>query len=147
MLSLDISGIQLTLRASDGLAQVFDPVRRRWFLLTPEEHVRQYTLQLFIQKLHYPAGMLSVEKQIEVNGMARRFDIVVYDRKHQPWMLVECKAPEIPLSGETLRQLLHYQGQVRCRYWLMTNGHQAFCADAADIHSIKWLEQLPAYDL
>ena len=147
MVQLDISDIQLQLRNNGDKTQVFDPVRKRWVILTPEEHVRQYIIQLLTQKMQYPLALLSVEKQIEVNGLVKRFDVVVYNRDHKPWMLVECKAPEIPVSENTLQQLLSYQSHIQCRYWLLTNGHQTYCADAGNIKSIAWLSVLPAYDL
>lgn len=77
--------------------------------------------------------------------MAKRFDLVVYDRAHKPWMLVECKAPEVPVTEVTLRQLLQYQQTIQCNYWLLTNGHQTFCANACDPMQIAWLQDLPAY--
>lgn len=147
MIQLDLTGIQLRLAQDAGKTQVFDPIRKRWFILTPEEHVRQYIIYHLLQTLHYPAGMLSVEKQIFVGGLAKRFDIVIYDRQHAPWMLVECKAPEIPISENTLLQLLNYQRTTQCRFWLLSNGHQTFCADACDTNHIKWLDSLPPYDL
>jgi hypothetical protein len=147
MIQLDISDIKLQLRDSEGKTQVFDPVRKRWLILTPEEHVRQYIIQVLTQKLNYPAALLSVEKQIEVNGMVKRFDVVVYNREHKPWMLVECKAPEVMIAEATLHQLLNYQRNIQCRYWLLTNGHQTFCADSLNVEEIKWLSELPAYDL
>jgi hypothetical protein len=123
-------------------------VRKRWFILTPEEHVRQYMIEVLVKQMHYPLALLSVEKQIEVGGMTKRFDIVVYNREeHRPWMLVECKAPEVPITESTLQQLLNYQRTIQCRYWLLTNGHQTFCGDAHDIEEIKWLNELPPYDL
>lgn len=147
MIQLDISNIELQLRAEDGKTRVFDPARKRWLILTPEEHVRQYVIQILSGKMKYPLAMLSVEKQIEVNGMEKRFDMVIYNRRHKPWMLVECKSPEVMLSESTLMQLLNYQSHIQCRYWLLTNGHQTFCADAENIEDIKWLTELPAYNL
>lgn len=147
MVQLDISEIQLRLRNNEGKTQVFDPVRKRWLILTPEEHVRQYIIQVLVQKMGYPVTMLSVEKQIEVNGMAKRFDVVVYGKGHNPWMLVECKAPDIMITEATLHQLLNYQRSIQGKYWLLTNGHQNLCADANNIEAIKWLSELPAYDL
>ena len=147
MIQLDLTGIQLKLGQEAGKTQVFDPIRKRWFILTPEEHVRQYIIHHLMHTMNYPTGMLSVEKQIFVGGLAKRFDIVIYDREHKPWMLVECKAPEIPISENTLLQLLNYQRTAQCRFWLLSNGHQTFCADACDTHNIKWLDSLPVYDL
>src|ERR1035437_5568604 len=137
MITPDFSNIQLKLRQADGKTSVFDPIRRKWILLTPEEHVRQYMIQYLTGTLQYPASLLAVEKTIIVGNLSKRFDIVVYNREHRPWMLVECKAPEIPVSEKTLHQLLNYQRTVQCSYWLLTNGHQVFCADARDVEQIK----------
>jgi hypothetical protein len=147
MISFDLSNIQLKLRQVEGKTSVFDPIRKRWIILTPEEHVRQYVIQHLTGCMQYPASLLAVEKTIMVGNLKKRFDIVVYNRDHHPWMLVECKAPEVSISESTLRQLLSYQGTVQCSYWLLTNGHQAFCADACDTMTIKWLDLLPPYQL
>jgi hypothetical protein len=145
MIALDFSGIELKLKQEEGRTLVFDPMRKKWLVLTPEEHVRQYLLLYLSEKMDYPAGMMSVEKQVRVGDMNKRFDIVVYDRMHKPWMLVECKSPDVMITEAALHQLLQYQNVVQCNYWVLTNGHQLFCADASDITSIKWLEQLPDY--
>jgi hypothetical protein len=97
--------------------------------------------------MQYPASLIAVEKKIMVGAMGKRFDVVVYSREHKPWLLAECKAPEVAISESTLHQLLQYQRTVQCHYWLLTNGHQTFCADACDATNIKWLNELPAYDL
>lgn len=146
MITVDFSNVQLKLRQHQGKTQVFDPVRKKWLILTPEEHVRQYMVSYLATTMQYPASLLAVEKSIKVGNVNKRFDIVVYSRSHVPWMLVECKAPEVPVTEQTLHQLLHYQRVVQCSYWLLTNGHQVFCADACDVQNIKWLASLPAYD-
>jgi hypothetical protein len=145
MIVLDFSVVRLKLKQEENKTTVFDTIRKKWLVLTPEEHVRQYIIQYLTQVLHYPAGLISVEKKIMVGTMAKRFDLVVYDRVHRPWMLVECKAPEIPITETTLRQLLQYQRTIQCNYWLLTNGHQTFCANACDPMQIAWLQDLPAY--
>lgn len=147
MISIDFSNIQLQLRKEDDKTQVYDPVRKRWLILTPEEHVRQYLLQYIINILEYPASLIAVEKQITLGSLNKRFDIVVYNRDHKPWMLVECKAPEVTISEATLYQLLQYHNTLQCRYWVLSNGHQLFCADAHDAGHIQWLTSLPAYNI
>jgi hypothetical protein len=145
MISLDFSTIQLKLRQAEGKTSVFDPIRKKWLLLTQEEHVRQYMIHYLAGTMQYPSSLTAVEKTINVGNVTKRFDIVVYSRDHIPWMLVECKAPEVPVSEKTLRQLLNYQRTMQCHYWLLTNGHQTFCADASDVQNIKWLTSLPAW--
>jgi len=147
MLSIDLTAQQLRLRQTEDISYVYDSIRKRWVVLTPEEHVRQLLIHYLVQEMKYPAGMIAVEKQIMVGAMKKRFDVVVYDRLHTPWMLIECKAPEVPLTEHTFMQLLNYQRTIACRYWLMSNGHQHYCADAGNIMDIKWLQQLPLYEL
>jgi hypothetical protein len=147
MIHLDLSNIQLKLRHEGDKTTVFDPIRRKWLVLTPEEHVRQYMIHYLKDTMQYPASLFAVEKTIKVGNMSKRFDIVVYNRDHKPWMLAECKAPEIPVTEKTLQQLLNYQKTVQCSYWLLTNGHETFCADANEVENIKWLPSLPAYQL
>ncbi|MES2703828.1 MAG: type I restriction enzyme HsdR N-terminal domain-containing protein [Bacteroidota bacterium] len=144
---IDFTGIEIKLGQAGGKTTVFDPVRKKWLVLTPEEHVRQYVLQYMITVARYPATLLAVEKTILVGNLSKRFDIVVYDRNHKPWLLAECKAPEVAVTEKTLHQLLNYQQKVQCNYWLLTNGHQTYCADACDTANIKWLQSLPRYEV
>lgn len=146
MIMLDFSNITLRLKQEAGRTLVFDPIRKKWLVLTPEEHVRQYLLQYMTDVMQYPQALISVEKKILVGGLAKRFDVVIYNRNHEPWMLVECKAPEVMITEAALHQLLQYQRTIQCHYWLLTNGHQTFCADACNPQQINWLQQLPAYE-
>lgn len=148
MLQLPLLDHQLNIQQRNGRASVFDPVRKRWVVLTPEEHVRQLLLLHLLEIHAYPLSLIAVEKGLMVGTRRKRFDLVVYGRHdHQPWLLAECKAPDVPLTESVLHQLLDYHNQLQGRYWLITNGHQHFCADAADAASINWLQALPAYDL
>jgi len=147
MISLELTSLDLRLRVHDNTRQVFDPVRRRWVSLTPEEHVRQVLLHNLIHIHHYPAALIAVERAINVAGMLRRYDIAVFDRNHQPWLLAECKRPDVPVTEEVLHQLLAYHSTIPCRYWLLTNGPHTYCADAGDINNISWLDALPAYTM
>ncbi len=145
MIPLDFSGIALDIRHTGENTTVFDPVRKKWILLTPEEQVRQYLIQYLISVMNYPPGLFSVEKSIAVGKRTKRFDLVIFDRAHQPWMLAECKAPGVPVTTKALHQLLNYHSVIRCRYWLLTNGHQTFCADASDLSAANWLPALPSF--
>lgn len=147
MLNLPLLNGTLVVRTQDAQTQVFDPVRRKWLVLTPEEHVRQLLLLHLTGPMQYPKPLIAVEKSLDFGHIRLRFDAVVYEREHhQPWMLVECKAPDILLDDSVLQQLLRYHSQMPgCRYWLVTNGHQAFCADACEPGNVRWLEALPAY--
>lgn len=145
MITPDWKGIELRIKHEAGRAMVFDPIRRSWFVLTPEEHVRQYLLRYMLDVLQYPPALVAVERLVRVGGMNRRYDVVVYSREHKPWLLAECKSPDVPVTDKTLQQLLQYHSVVQARYWLLANGPQMFCADAGDIGNICWLSALPAY--
>ena len=147
MVNIDFSTVQLQLKKEQDKVYVFDIVRRKWLILTPEEHVRQSVLYYLINTIKYPKGLLAVEKKIMVSGLAKRFDIVVYESSsHTPWMLIECKAHEVSITQATLHQLLSYHNQLQCNYWVLTNGHETYCADATQQNNIEWIDKLPFYN-
>lgn len=101
---------------------IFDAIRKTWLLLTEEEWVRQNFVAYLIRSLEYPQTMLALEKGLELNTLKKRFDILVYNSTHQPWMLVECKAPQVKLSEEVLQQVLRYNMSIPVEYIIITNG-------------------------
>ncbi len=113
----------IQVREHDGRQEVFDPVRRRWVALTPEEWVRQWTILQLHEGYGYPLEVMQVEGAITVNGMTRRCDIVVY-QEGQPWMIVECKKSDIPLTQKVCDQACRYNSVLRVPYLLLTNGIQ-----------------------
>lgn len=110
------------IRNEEGKEAVFDEIRKRWTRLTPEEWVRQNFLQYLIQVKRYPAGLIAVEKEIILGELTKRFDILVYNSLHQPWMMVECKAMTVPLNEKVLEQLLRYNLSIPVGYLVITNG-------------------------
>lgn len=101
---------------------IFDPVRKIDVLVTPEEWVRQHFVLYFIDYLSYPKGLISIEKQLLLNNLQRRPDIVVYNRESKPWMVVECKRPEIKLTKEVLIQVSQYNSVLAAEYMCISNG-------------------------
>src|ERR671913_2216950 len=101
---------------------IFDTIRKSWLLLTEEEWVRQNFVAYLVRSLEYPQTMIALEKGLELNALKKRFDILVYNSGHQPWMLVECKAPQIKLDEEVLQQVLRYNMTIPVEYIIITNG-------------------------
>ena len=101
---------------------IFDTIRKMWLLLTEEEWVRQNFVAYLIRELKYPSALIALEKEIFLNELKKRFDILVYDKTHQPWMMVECKAPTVLLSDDVLQQVLRYNVSVPVKYLVITNG-------------------------
>src|SRR5687768_3099199 len=108
MIPVNYPAPDFRLKEDAGRKYVFDSIRKTWLLLTPEEWVRQNFLNYLITNMKYPAAFIALEKSLLLHDLRKRFDILVYDKDHQPWMMVECKAPEVPLSEQVLEQLLRY---------------------------------------
>lgn len=102
--------------------ELFDPIRQRWVSLTPEEWVRQQFVQLLVQEHHYPSALIAIEKTISIGDLSKRFDLLVHDASHRPWMMIECKASSVTLDASVLEQLLRYNMSVPVQYLLITNG-------------------------
>lgn len=128
-----------------GKPEVWDILRKKWVMLTPEEHVRQALIHYLISECRYPAGLIAIERQISYGTLKKRFDIVVFSQDRTPWMLIECKAPGIPISEGVFQQLLQYHASIPCRFWVLSNGHENLCADGSAIPVISWLDQFPSY--
>lgn len=101
---------------------IFDATRKRWLVLTKEEWVRQNMIAYLILVLHYPKEAIAVEKSITVNGLKKRFDVLVYNKAHQPYLLIECKAPDVPLNEDVLQQVLRYNMALPVQWLVLTNG-------------------------
>jgi len=111
----------LKIRNTKEGEQVFDPVRKRWVALTEEEKVRQFFILQLINEFKIPAAHISIERKITLNGLTKRYDIVVY-KNAKPWMVVECKAQHIPLTQETLEQVGRYNQTLNAEIIGVTNG-------------------------
>ena len=105
---------------------IFDPLRKKWVVLTPEEWVRQNFIHYLIRVKKYPATLIAVEKEIRLGEMNKRFDILVYNSEHRPWLMVECKSLEVQLDESVLQQLLRYHISVPVDFLVITNGKQCY---------------------
>lgn len=111
----------------DNRTKVFDPIRKIYCVLTPEEEVRQKMLYYLVEKKKYPAGLIAVEYSIKVNNMPKRCDIVIFNKLGQPEMIVECKAESVPITHNVLDQAVRYYSGLNVNYLLLTNGKTMFC--------------------
>lgn len=125
---------------------VFDAIRKTWLLLTEEEWVRQNFIQYLVTELHYPSTLIALEKELELNGLKKRFDVLVYDQEHQPWMLIECKAPQIELNDAALEQVLRYHMSIPVPFLVITNGQSTYGWQKVN-YELKLLDKLPEWTL
>ena len=128
----------------EGRMFVFDPLRRRFVALTPEEKVRQQMLCLLVEHLHVPAGLLAVEYSVKVNGLDKRADAVVFGTDGRPVMIVECKAATVKLTEAVLEQAIRYHSALRPKYLLLSNGNVTYCY-LVDGQILSPLDHLPDY--
>lgn len=101
---------------------IFDFIRKKWLVLTPEEWVRQHLLNYLVTEKKIPASSISIEKELMLNDLKKRYDIVVYTRQLKPYLIVECKAPYIELNKEVVEQALRYNLTVRADLLMISNG-------------------------
>ena len=128
----------------DKKMNVFDPLRKKYVLLTPEEEVRQKVLYLLVEMLHVPAGLLAVEYSVKVNGMDKRADAVVFGNDGQPLMIVECKAASVKITEKVLDQAIRYHSALQPKYLLLFNGSDCCCFKAGEGVLLP-MDHLPEY--
>ena len=134
---------QLQLRKDKRL---FDPIRKKWIVITPEELVRQMLLLYMMEEKDFPKNKINVEKQVLINGQPKRFDILVYSKETQPILLVECKAPNVPIDEMVLDQIARYNMVLKVNYLIMTNGIDTFCCQVDyEKETFEILNEIPNF--
>lgn len=125
---INVSYLQpaFSIKEEQGKEFIFDSLRKKWVMLTPEEWVRQNFISYLVDVMKYPGSLVAVEKELMLGELRKRFDILVYDRDHQPWMMVECKAMGVPLDEKVLQQLLRYTISIPVTYMVITNGKSCY---------------------
>ncbi|MES2373968.1 MAG: type I restriction enzyme HsdR N-terminal domain-containing protein [Bacteroidota bacterium] len=121
MTRIQYPSFDFRIKKEDEKEWIFDELRKQWVRLTPEEWVRQNMLQYLLQVKKYPASLIAIEKEISLGELRKRFDILIY-RDARPWMIIECKEMNVPLSEATIRQILNYNITIQADYIVITNG-------------------------
>lgn len=121
---LNLPVCDLQIQDEAGKLTVFDSLRKKFLVLTPEEWVRQHIIHYLISHKHYPRSLFALERGLKYNERQKRFDILVLDRGGSPFLLVECKAPEIKLSQKTAEQIAVYNKSIGARFLAISNGMQ-----------------------
>lgn len=146
MINLDLIsyGDSLKYKQINGLSHLWDPIRQKYVRNAPEELVRQLLLKHLIETMSYSKRLIQVEKQLMVNDLVRRFDVLVYDKAMQPFLLVECKAPKMDISQKAFDQIAQYNLSLQVPYMLVSNGIQHFCCSLNyEDKSYAFLEAIP----
>ena len=134
----------LRLRETAGKSYVFDEIRKKYVVLTPEEWVRQHLLHYFMHELLYPRSIIGVEMVVMLQGMPKRCDVAVWNQHRQAVLLAECKAAHIALNKAVFEQTARYNLRLQVRYCVVTNGKQLYCYRLNyESSSYTFLDRLP----
>lgn len=147
MRKLNLPGAGLKIRSSDGREEVFDVVRKKYVKLTAEEWVRQHFLHFLISQKKVPLSLIVVETSIKYNNLSKRCDIVVYNRRGKPALIVECKAPGVEISEGVFHQVAMYNMTLKVPYIAVTNGIEHYsCRIDFEKGSYRFLKDIPDFE-
>lgn len=143
---LNLPSHSFQIKEEEGKLSIFDALRKKFLILTPEEWVRQHVIHYLVSFKHYPKSLFSLEKGVKYNQLQKRFDILILDREGSPFLLVECKAPEVKLSQKTAEQIAVYNKTIRAKYLAISNGKQHICLEfVATLDSYRQLRFFPDF--
>lgn len=143
---LNFPTLSVPLKIKENKHLIWDPIRKKYIQITPEEWVRQHCVQFLMSELHVPQSVINVEKQIQLNGRTKRYDIVVFSSSGAILLLIECKAPAVALSQKTLDQIAQYNSVINSKYLMLTNGLQhIYCKINDTKNGYAFLKHLPPY--
>ncbi|RIH65169.1 restriction endonuclease subunit R [Mariniphaga sediminis] len=146
MQTLNLPSYEFRIKKEEGKSYIFDGVRKRYVLLTPEEWVRQHFIRYLVHEKKYPESLMAVEKQIILNGKQFRFDLLVYRRNGEPLLIAEFKAPGVKISQDTFDQVVRYNMALKVERVVVSNGMQHFvCEIDYEVNSYKFLKEVPAF--
>jgi type I site-specific restriction endonuclease len=146
MQQLNFPNYQFRFKNSENKVSIFDEIRKKFIILTPEEWVRQHVVRFLLEEKKYPKSLINVEKVLKVNGLRKRYDVVVYNPDGSIFVLVECKAPEIKISQATFDQIARYNMTLKSTFLMVTNGlNHYFCQMDFENEKYSFLENLPNY--
>ena len=132
-------------RQEDGKDFIFDALRKKWILLTPEEWVRQNFIQYLLQEKKYPASLIAIEKELQLGELKKRFDVLIYDKDHRPSMMIECKATTVSLDSKVLEQILRYTISIPVAYIIITNGEFTYAWQKIE-DRLDLLQDIPVWE-
>jgi|TARA_B110000967_G_scaffold210078_1_gene270313 hypothetical protein len=147
MQKLNLPSYHFKLKSNENKTLIFDKLRKKYMVLTPEEWVRQHFVQFLIAEKKYPISLIALEKQLTINNRRKRTDILVFnsDGKHE--IIVECKAPCIKITQNTFDQIARYNLKLKANYLIVTNGLEHFyCKMDFEKETYVFLKEIPDYN-
>ncbi len=132
---------------SSGKEEIFDDLRKKYLVLTPEEWVRQNFLRYLVEEKNYPVTVIAIEKGIKVNNMQKRFDTVVFNRNGKPLILVEFKSPKVSINQKVMDQISRYNLALKVDYLIISNGLVHYCCHIDnESGKVSFMDNIPDFD-
>lgn len=147
MEKINLPSFKCIIREEDGVQKIFDSFRMKYVQLTPEEWVRQHFIHFLVSEKAYPKGLLMVEKELNIHGLKRRPDLVVFNRNGEPKLIAEFKAPKIRIDEKVFFQIAMYNKKLNVPFLILSNGLEHFCAKVNDINGKpEFTDDFPSFD-
>ena len=146
MEKLNFPNYKILIKNKENKSYIFDRVRKKWLLCTPEEWVRIHCLYYFVETKDYPESLIRIEQELRVYNTLKRFDLLIADSSMKPFILIECKAPYAKITQKTFDQILRYNLELKCPYLMISNGlNHYFCKMNFEENQISFIKELPDY--
>lgn len=146
MLALNLPKFEVKVSRQNGRPVLFDRLRKKYVVITPEEWVRQHFVHFLISEKHYPENLIANEIGIKLNNTQKRCDTVVYDSHLTPLVIIEYKAPSVEITAHVFDQIVRYNMVLRANYLMVSNGMQHFCCKINyEKDNYTFLEEIPDY--
>ncbi|MGB5363475.1 MAG: type I restriction enzyme HsdR N-terminal domain-containing protein [Aureibaculum sp.] len=146
MISLNLPKVEFKIKSNENKQFIFDIIRKKYVTLNPEEWVRQHILHYLTTNKNYPKSLIAVEKQMTVNNLKKRFDILVFNNKGLPEIIVECKAPDTHITQDVFDQIARYNLKLNAEYLMVSNGlKHYFCKLDTINERYVFLEDISAF--
>ena len=143
---LNFPNYSFRFKNSENKIAIFDEIRKKFVVLTPEEWVRQHVINYLMIEKKYPKSHINVEKQLKINGLTKRYDVIIFKPSGEILLVVECKAPQISISQSTFDQIARYNLVLNANYLMVTNGlNHYFCIMDFQNEAYNFLSELPEY--
>jgi len=146
MTNLNLPTYSFKIKSKENILYIFDILRKKNVVLTPEEWVRQNYIQFLISEKKYPKSLIAIEKQLKINNLIKRTDILIFDKNGLPYIIVECKSPKVKITQDVFDQIAKYNLKLQAKYLIVTNGIQHFYCQM-DHQQMKYvfLKEIPEY--
>lgn len=143
---LNLPTYKFKIKSNENKYFIFDIVRKKYVILTPEEWVRQHIIHYLIEEKKYPISLIAIEKKLTINKLTKRTDILIFNTKGLPHIIVECKAPSVSITQNAFDQIARYNLKLSANYLIVSNGlKHYYCKMDFENEKYVFLENIPDY--